>query len=230
MNKIIRVKRNELKYYISFGEYIILSNKLKKILKKDKYCKNEEGYFIRSLYFDSVNNKAFHEKMAGVENRKKYRLRIYNFKDNKVKFEIKNKNNNQIKKETAVISRKDALQVGKGELDVLLKYKNPILNKIYCTFKSQKFHPIVLIDYIREPYVYEFNDVRITFDKCLASNSSKLELFDKNASMRKFLNKGLVIMEIKYNGFLPLWIRDLMQIRRFKRCAISKYCLGRMAF
>ena len=84
MNKIIRVKRNELKYYISFGEYIILSNKLKKILKKDKYCKNEEGYFIRSLYFDSVNNKAFHEKMAGVENRKKYRLRIYNFKDNKV--------------------------------------------------------------------------------------------------------------------------------------------------
>ena len=61
-------------------------------MKKDQHD-IDKGYFIRSLYFDTINNKAFYEKMEGIEERKKYRLRIYDTKDKNVKFEIKKRIN-----------------------------------------------------------------------------------------------------------------------------------------
>lgn len=224
----MEVRRNELKYFISEQEYLILSKRLKQILPADPYDKSGKGYFIRSLYFDTENDKSFWEKEAGVLLRKKYRLRIYGLDDQKVKFEIKNKLNNQIFKETAIISRADAQEVQQGNYEVLLKYRNPILNKIYYAFKCEKYRPVVLVDYIREPYQLPFNHIRITFDRQLRSSDSCFNIFKKGPLLRSVLRPGVTILEIKYDGFIPDWLKKVLQIQHFERSAISKYCNSRL--
>jgi hypothetical protein len=227
MHKDTKVKRRELKYYISYSEYKILAHKLKKVLNMDKHCKGKP-YFIRSLYFDTFNDKSLFEKMAGIEKRKKYRIRTYDTKGSVIKFEIKNKTNNSILKESAFITKEDAIQLQKGNLDILLKYNNPILNKVYVEFKKYPYHPVVLIDYLREAYTYDINNIRITFDQLIKSRSSNIDLFGKDLYLRPFLRSSMVVLEIKYDHTIPLWIRQLFQIPYFKRSAISKYALSRL--
>jgi len=225
---ILTSGRKELKYYISYNEYLILSNLLRRVLSEDKH-NNEAlgGYFIRSLYFDTFNNRAFEEKMAGIEKRVKYRLRIYDVDTKQVKFEIKSKFKDCIVKETAIISREDAIEIQNMNYEVMLKYNNKVLNKAYKEFKKSPYYPVVLIDYLRGAFIYDFNKVRITFDRFLKSSSLQLDLFKEKPFLIKQLRKGVVIMEIKYNNFMPEPIKQLLQIPSFERSAISKYCIGR---
>lgn len=224
----MEVLRNELKYYINYSDYLMISKILGSVLEPDQHSSNKSGYFIRSLYFDSVDNHSFHEKLAGIENRRKYRLRIYGFNHNTVKFEIKHKLNNNIFKETAVISKKDALRVLNQDYDVLLNYKDKVLNKIYCTFKKEKYFPVVAVDYQREAYVSSLNKIRITFDRFLAKNSTTLDFFNPKMNTLPVLDDNIVIMEIKYNRFLPEWVKKSLQSVRGVQCSISKYCLSRI--
>lgn len=223
----IRIKRKELKYYINYTDYKVLYEILDNLLTQDENAIRTKG-FIRSLYFDTLDNKDFEEKQAGILNRKKYRLRIYDLDTERVKFEIKNKFNNQILKETAFISREDAIEVQNGNYEVLLKYNNPVLNKVYCDFKREPYRPVSVIEYIREAFMFSFNDVRITFDKNLKATAEDLDIFSKDHLMKPLFKKGMLVMEIKYNNFLPLWVRKIIQIPRFEKSAISKYCIGRI--
>lgn len=224
----MEVKRHELKFFISEHEYLVLSRRLKEILSSDPYDKTGKGYFIRSLYFDTLENKAFWQKQFGVAERKKFRLRIYALDAKEVKFEIKHKLNEQVFKETALISRKDALEVQKGNYEVLLNYKNKVLNRIYYEFKKEQYYPVVIVDYLREPYLLPFNNLRITFDRFLKSNDSCFNIFKKGLFMRSFLKPGLVVLEIKYDGFIPAWLKKVLQITNFERSSIGKYFNSRM--
>lgn len=227
MIDIIKTQRYELKYYINYTDYKVLYEILNNHLVRDEKGIKSKGY-TRSLYFDTLYDKAYYEKQAGILNRKKYRLRIYDLDTKEIKFEIKSKLDHQIFKETAFINRKDAIEVQKGNFDVLLKYKNIILNKIYCDFKKEPHFPKAIIDYTREAFIFPFNDVRITFDKDIMVDSNNLDIFKKDILMKPLLRKGNLVIEIKYNHFLPLWIKKLIQIPRFERSAIGKYYLGRL--
>jgi hypothetical protein len=229
MHRDLKVQRNELKYYLSYSGYVMLSDILKKFLLQDKHNKEKlGGYFIRSLYFDDIDDKAFEDKMAGIEERSKYRLRIYDVSDKWVKFEIKNKFNDNITKETAIISRDDAKEIQNGNFEVMLKYNNPILNKAYIEFKKYSYKPVSLIDYLREAFVYDVNNVRIVFDRFLKSSTLHLDIFKTDPALVPQLKKEIIIMEIKYDHFIPSWIKELIQIPSFDRSAISKYCIGRL--
>lgn len=222
------MERKELKYYITSNTYIVLFNLFRKILKQDKHNKNGKSYYVRSLYFDTLNNKSFEEKMAGIEERAKYRLRIYDINTKFVKFEMKSKFNNSLLKESATISRKDAIEIQNMNYEVMLKYNNPVLNKAYLEFKKRHYSPVVMVDYFRDAFIYDFNKIRIVFDKFLKSTPIQLDIFNKDPFPTNKLKKGLVIMEIKYNNFIPEFIKKILQIPSFERSAISKYCIGRL--
>ena len=145
----LSVTRSELKYYISKNEYISLINRLKHVLPPDKHSVPGRGYYIRSLYFDSYDDKCLHEKQSGFMYRQKYRLRIYDTNAETVKFEIKNKWNNQIFKESANISRDSAKKIIDGQYEEFLTYNNPILNKAYIEFTQHSYEPRVIVDYDR---------------------------------------------------------------------------------
>jgi|TARA_B100001971_G_scaffold213463_1_gene246891 hypothetical protein len=225
----IIVQRRELKYYISYQEYVILSNLFKKFLKIDKYTKQgQDGYFIRSLYFDTLDNKEFEEKMTGIKKRTKYRMRIYDIDDNKVKFETKRKSDDVIIKETAIIDRKDAIEIQNMNYEVMLKYNDKVLNNAYKQFKMTNYYPVVLVDYLRRAFVYDINNIRIVFDKFLKTSTLHLDIFSKTDFSTQKMKDGLVIMEIKYDKYIPKWLKRLIQIPAAERSAISKYCIGRI--
>ena len=230
MHRNLNVKRHELKYYINNLQYTSLVERLKHVLQPDSYSTPHRGYFIRSLYFDSHDDESLHEKQSGMMLRQKFRMRLYDLESSSVKFEIKNKLANQIYKETAHISKESALRVIDGDFYELLRYKNPVLNKIYRKFSTHLYRPRVLIDYFRDAFVFDFFNVRITIDRNLHSNSSDFDLFSDTMHMLPVILEGKQILEVKYDRCLPEFIRRSIQIDSFERCAISKYTLGRRFF
>ncbi|RLA76921.1 MAG: VTC domain-containing protein [Epsilonproteobacteria bacterium] len=226
----LHIKRNELKYYISNLEYQAMVNKLVHVLKSDDFSKPREGYFIRSLYFDSFDDECLYEKQSGDMFRAKYRMRIYDLATKSVKFEIKNKANNQIYKETATISKESAYKIIDGDYGELLTYNNPILNKIYKKFTEKQYKPKVIIDYTRDAFMFDFFNLRITFDKDLHSCNTDYDIFSNNLHTIPVILEGKQIMEIKYETALPEYIHRTLQLDACERMAISKYTLGRRFF
>jgi hypothetical protein len=226
----LQVKRNELKYYISNLEYKAMLHKLVHVLQPDRYSTPGKGYFIRSLYFDSHDDECLFEKQSGDMFRAKYRMRIYDTKTDTVKFEIKNKANNQIFKETATISKESAYKIIDGDYGELLTYHNPILNKIFKKFTERQYRPKVIIDYTRDAFMFDFFNLRITFDKDLHSCNTDFDIFSDNLHTIPVILEGKQIMEIKYETVLPEYIQKTLQMDAVERMAISKYTLGRRFF
>lgn len=217
--------RNEFKYYISCLDYIILRNVLKNTMHMDANS-SESGYFIRSLYFDDISDSALFEKSAGILNRKKFRIRIYNYSDQVIKLERKRKYNQITNKEDFTLSRDMYDLIMNGDVDFLIKAENDVANEFYAEYKSKWLRPKVLVDYTREAYVMKSGNVRITFDKKLRASSNINEMFNETVS-RLIVPDNQMILEVKFDEFLPEIVRGYLSLVDKKPMAISKYVLCR---
>jgi hypothetical protein len=227
--KHISLYRNELKYFIRYLDYLKIKDVLTSFLKLDAYSSSTNGYWIRSLYFDTPDNKEYIEKVIGVEKRKKIRLRIYDIEDKQIKLEIKNKYNNYMKKETAFISRENAKKLITGEKSFLLDSQNKVLNRV-CYFMSEKYYlPVVIVDYFRDAFVGSFNNIRITFDHDISACITDLDMFKNDLHMVPVFDNTTIVMEVKYNLFLPTWLKMALSCFSTVNSAISKYCFSREA-
>ena len=221
MNKQLRY---ELKFYIHKAQYTILRSRLGAVLGRDEHMPDANGYHIRSLYFDDIYNTALKEKISGIERRKKHRIRIYNLRSDVIKLECKEKFGDLIAKRSARIDKEVYNQILLGHYthDMLM-----IPPEIYCDFKTRILKPVVLVDYIREAYVYPIGNVRVTFDKNLETSVDSLSIFDHDTFNVNVFDGDIVVLEIKYDAILPNFIRDLLRLEYFDRCAISKFALCR---
>ncbi len=150
--------------------YQLLRKKLALVLKMDPHAGPNRTYHIRSLYFDDFKNSAFFDKQAGISKRKKYRIRIYNYNDNCIKFERKTKINMLVGKEWAKISREEAEKIVTGDFSVLVNSEDKLLQEIYRESRFNLLRPVIIVDYLREAYVHPVGNVRITFDMFLHTN------------------------------------------------------------
>ena len=226
LNKI--TKRRELKYFINSTDYFNLTNTVSHLFFKDKNIIEKGYYHVRSLYFDNKANDSYYEKIDGIEKKKKFRNRVYDLLSNPIKLEIKSKINNVVLKETMVISKKDMVDIISGDYSCLLNYNNNIAKKIYYYFIKDYYKPVILIDYKREAYHFDLNNIRITFDKEIKKNEINLaDLFNKDINMSPVLKNKKIVLEIKYTENIPTWIKNLLYTPRFERYAISKYSLSR---
>jgi len=124
----ISVYRNELKYYICYMDYLKIREILSKFLKTDIHTCSAAGYWIRSLYFDTPDDKEYIEKIVGIDRRKKIRLRLYDVESPKLKLEIKHKHNDYMHKVTTSISRENANRLIGGDKSFLLNSHNTTMN------------------------------------------------------------------------------------------------------
>ena len=221
--------RHELKFYINVSEYELLRKKLQIVLKKDENMVNEEGYHIRSLYFDNVYDSDLFEKNYGIYKRKKFRVRIYNQSDQIIKLEKKNRYGEMINKESISISRDEYERLLMWDYDFLLDKKASAARDFYLFMRTQHMSPKIIVDYVREAYMENIEDVRITFDKYLSAAINSIDIFEKDIVTIEALNEPLMIMEVKFNSYLPDYIRDILQLDSHQRSAISKYVICREA-
>ena len=217
--------RHELKYFINEMQYFVLSGVLDGILQRDPNGDEYNEYHIRSLYFDTVWDTALFDKLNGVQNRDKYRIRIYNFSDQVIKLECKTKVGSLISKRSLTIPKLLCEQLMAGDPTGLDTTRSGLLQDVYREMTVNLLHPVVLVDYVREAYLHPAEEVRITFDKQLRTGLRSTDLFNPYVPTLPPLDNNEIILEVKYNRILPSYIRDILNTYCQGACqsAISKY-------
>jgi hypothetical protein len=132
-----------------------------------------------------------------------------------------------VRKESVIIDQKDAISVCNGDYAVLLTYNDPVLDKIYRAFSLKLYKPKVIVEYQRVAFVLPFSNIRITFDKNLCSNINHLDLYSQVENLMPVILEGKQILEVKYDQFLPAYLKCLLSGLNVERMAISKYTLAR---
>lgn len=221
--------RHELKYIISEGEHKLLATRLKACLKQDYYASKGGGeYAIRSLYFDDPYDSAVSEKADGVDSRDKFRIRIYNLSDRTIKLERKHKEGQYIKKDSVSLDRAECDAIVRGDLEGLRRRNEPLALQFYGIFKANCLRPKVIVDYIREPYVFPYEDVRVTFDKNVRTAMRFTDLFDPALPTYPVWDlRNCMILEVKFNNSLPAYVQELLTVRAAQHTAASKYVFCR---
>jgi len=220
--------RHELKHYINAADCAQLRSRLRVVARPDEHAGADGCYKVRSLYFDNYSDKAVAEKLAGLSKREKFRLRYYNDDTSFIRLEKKSKANRLAYKESAVMTEEQCRALLSGDYGCLKSAAEPLLMELYTKTRYQSLRPKNIVEYCREAYVYRAGNVRVTFDSGVRMSNSVAGFLAPQLSTIPAAGAGSVILEIKYDGFLPDVLRDLLQIGYRNQIEFSKYVAARL--
>jgi len=219
--------RYEHKYLIDYGTYLKIKDRLSKVLKLDDNSVGGKGYHIRSLYFDDIYESALMDKSAGILNRKKYRIRIYNYSEEVIKLEIKRKFQDYTNKISTRITKDDYKKIYTGDVADFPARQNEVMTNYYLQVRNNILKPKVIVDYYREAYILPYNQIRITFDNKLSAAAPQYNIFTDDVYSKRLDEKYSRIIEVKYNNFLPDFVKKVFEPFPMTRLSVSKYVLCR---
>ncbi len=222
------VYRQEKKYFMNQIAMQRLSQRLEPVMLQDEH-NGAQGYCIRSLYFDTPDERDYHEKIEGISIRRKIRLRIYEPKSTFAMLELKQKEGNYQKKRSLKITRADAMALTAGNYGCLLQYPDPFASECYGLMNRLCYRPKTVVEYRRKAYIAKENNIRITLDHNIRATETCLDLFCEQLNMYPVLDPYNGILEVKFNGFLLSYIKSLVNIADRSELSVSKYCLARSA-
>lgn len=216
--------RHELKYQISPADHHALRQRLRTVMKCDPHTGADGFYTIRSVYFDNYKDKALREKVNGVQKREKFRIRYYNDDFSFITLEKKIKHNDLCMKIDAQLTVEECRRILQEPGAWMLKHPQPLVRELYCKTKTQQLRPHVLVSYVREPYIYDAGNVRVTFDSHIRTSLFQRDFSDGAISDICATDApGDIILEVKFDAFLPEIIRCLLQSEELRQQAFSKY-------
>lgn len=219
--------RHEYKHAINYADYLLLRSRLRTTLPHDENAGKSGEYFVRSLYFDTPNDKALREKIDGVNNREKFRIRFYNCDPSFIRLEKKSKRNGLCYKESAMLTQEEAQSIIDGENEWMIDSQDPLLLELYAKMRVQLLRPRTIVDYLREPFAYAPGNVRLTIDRNIRTGIYSKALFDEDLPAVS-AEGGVILLEVKYDNFLPEMIRQLVQMDSRRAAAFSKYAACRL--
>lgn len=225
MNEVLR---QEKKYLMTMADIYALSRHLESVMSQDPH-NGAQGYSIRSLYFDTLEERDYQSKMDGLELRRKIRLRIYDPAASFAMLEMKQKEGAYQKKRSLRVDREDAGQLALGQYDRLLHYSEPFAAECYALLHSQCYRPKTIVEYRRKAYVAKENKIRVTFDHQIRATETCMDLFAPDLNLYPVLDPFNGVLEVKYNGFLLSYIKALVSGADRSELSVSKYCLARSA-
>ncbi len=222
-----KVYRHEYKYPVSDIEAEILKKRLSNIMTIDPHVGPKGKYLITSLYFDDIHNTCFNENENGTDPREKFRIRIYNHQTGRIKLECKRKERSKTLKTSCAISKETVESILRNEEIQEIEGKDPLMRKFIHQQKICKLMPKVIVEYERFPYVYDLGNVRVTFDSNLESSHAVGGFLSGEYLKRPVMPIGKLLLEVKFDEFLPDYIYDALQINNLTQTAFSKYYLCR---
>ena len=216
--------RHELKYAIPYAEYRAMRTRLRAVMQADPHTREDGLYLIRSIYFDNSDDKALREKIDGIEKREKFRIRYYNDDFSFITLEKKMKIGNLCLKYDARITEEECRKLLDGDLGWMKEHSQELVHELYAKVYYQRLRPRVLVSYVREPYIYKPGNVRITFDSMIRTSLFKREFLTEEVEDISATDEPQdMILEVKYDNFMPEIIQDLVQVGRLRQQAFSKY-------
>ncbi len=193
----------------------------------DEHVQGNGRYLIRSIYFDNTEDKVLREKINGVQKREKFRIRYYNDDLSFIMLEKKAKYNSLCTKTDARLSEREYRALLNGKTGWMMTHPSGLVRELYCKMNTQQLRPRVMVSYIREPYVYAAGNVRVTFDSRIRSTLFHRNFTEDTISDIRVCDPGTVIMEIKFDAFLPEIIHSLLHTEEIRQQAYSKYGICR---
>ena len=218
--------RHEAKVEIGYSDLLVLRQRLTAVMQRDCHVVNGK-YEIRSLYFDNANDKALWEKIDGVNVREKFRIRFYNNDVSCIKLEKKSKINGLCQKVSAPITKEQAQAIVEGDCAWMSESGHALVREFYIKMKTQGLRPKTVVDYTREPFVYVPGNVRVTLDYNIRTGM-RPEEFLESTCVTVPADEGTVILEVKWDEFLPDIIRDIVHVKNRQVAAYSKYAACRI--
>lgn len=218
--------RHELKHLVSPAEDKILSERLRRLFPQDSHAGPSGTYQVNSLYFDTPDDKALLQKISGVDQREKFRIRYYGDRAEFLRVEKKIKKGGLCSKRSARLTYEQAEKLLSGDIDFLLKSGDGLLIEFYSKIRGELLRPCTIVSYEREAYVFGPGNVRVTLDRKLCTYAS-YAIFLNLPAGRLEPEPGNTVLEVKYDAFLPDIVRMAVQIPDRKTGAFSKYAVCR---
>jgi hypothetical protein len=219
--------RHELKHSINYGDYILLRDRLRHVMQRDAHADANGEYRVRSLYFDTLTDKALLEKINGVDDRVKYRLRRYIGVPGFIKLEKKSKRNGLGTKESAQLTEAEVRQILAGDIAWMKADARPLVAQLYEKMAIEGFQPKTIVDYIREPFTCAAGNVRVTLDRDIRTGLFATDFLNDDLPTVK-AGDEMIVLEVKYDQFIPQHLVGLLQLDSRRATACSKYALCRI--
>lgn len=215
--------RHEYKHSITSADMAALRMRLSAVMKPDSFSVGGK-YEIRSLYFDNLFDKALLEKLNGVNRREKFRIRYYNGDTSFIRLEKKSKFGGLSSKLSAPLTYEQADLLAHGV--PVRDSKNELINELAFKTDTQLLKPKTIVDYTREAFVFPAGNVRVTLDYNIRTGMDPTELLNPNCVT---VPSGEdIILEVKWDEFLPAAIEQAVQLGSRQTSSFSKYAACRI--
>lgn len=218
------LSRHEEKYIIDYKQYVTLRERALQLLMPDSHGV-AGSYVITSLYFDDFMDHALYEKLDGLPQHSKFRIRTYDYTDRVIKLERKDKH--------GILTQKTAATIQKHQVRLLdgvntkLEAFSGNAYDLAAQIQAGDYRTVVAVRYQRDAFFFQGTDLRLTFDTNLETIRPDEEaLFSPAVSGLPVLDGGSVIMEIKYGEYIPNFVRKFTSVDT-KQLSVSKYALCR---
>ncbi len=218
--------RHEWKHELNAMDLLVLRQRLRAVLRPDPHARNGR-YEIRSLYFDTPTDRALREKLDGVSCREKFRIRYYDGDTSLLHLEKKSKRGGLGNKQSCVLTREEAQMLVEGQVDWMPDHPQDLVRELHTRMRIQGLRPRTIVDYTREPFVFAPGNVRVTLDYNLRTGLSCVDFLNP-ACVTVPAGNAPILLEVKWDGFLPDVVRDAVQLPGRRVTSFSKYAQCRV--
>ncbi len=218
--------RHEWKYELNYADLLVLRQRLKAVLAPDPHAKNGV-YRVRSLYFDDPSDRALREKLDGVNRREKFRIRYYDGDTSLIHLEKKIKQAGLGRKRIAPLTAAEARALAEGDTGWMAGYPDDLVRELYAKMRTRLLRPKAVVDYAREPFVYGPGNVRVTLDYDIRTGLGCTDFLNPDCVLVPAGDAPL-LLEVKWDAFLPDIVRDVIRLPGRRADAFSKYAQCRI--
>lgn len=219
--------RHETKYLISAAQLPLLRSRIEHIMQPDPHTAENGCYNIRSVYFDDYNNRCYYENENGTDPREKFRIRIYNHSAEQIRLECKRKQHSKTLKTSCGLSVEETEKLLHGEPLTNFAELTDLQRKLTLQMQTRLLQPVVIVEYDRIPYIYENGNVRVTFDTNLSASPYVDRFLADGMPKRPVMPVGQLLMEVKFDEYLPDFIYRALNLGHLQQTTFSKYYLCR---
>ncbi len=218
--------RHEWKHELNECDLLILRQRLGSVMQADPHAVDGK-YLIRSLYFDNASDKALREKLDGINIREKFRIRYYNGDTSMIRLEKKSKWNSLGNKQMAPLTVSEAQAIVDGDTDWMIEHPHGLIRELYAKMRGEGLGPKTIVDYTREPFIFGPGNVRVTFDYDIRTGLGCTDFLNPECVTIP-AGDAPIILEVKWDNYLPDIIKDAVRLKGRRASAFSKYAQCRI--
>lgn len=220
--------RNEQKFLCTKGDVLILKTRLRALLREDEHAPSPSGYRVRSVYFDDCEDRALDQNLDGVDDRVKFRLRLYNADTSYIRLEVKRKRAGLTNKEDCMLTKEQAEAILGGKCPSVSPGSPAPLRYLYAEMNTRLLRPRAVIEYSRLAMTGRIGNVRVTFDTDIGCTADCTRFLEPAVPLLPLLPAGKAVLEVKYDELLPDWVAQSIELGSLQQMTFSKYAYSRL--